>query len=275
MIKIFLTVRNRLEITKKCIKAIKKHTTLPHHIYVYNNNTNHLIDEHFQYFCDLYKKNVISQVTFTKPESTFNAFSKASTCNFFGRQHEEDPKKDSYFFLVMIDNDIIVAPDWDMKLKQAWKFVGKNNMPNVKIIGQFPGGMRNKDGNVYEIGTMKAKLGQLGGSGLWSVRNNFFKEVGVLPLNQLVGQDKRHDQLYWGLLSKASSGKPYIMGLMETLAYHCGSQVGSVCNVLTRNRNNPKKEDLIRFDDVEAKLRGMTFEEFYTSIKDNNDLCRW
>ena len=54
MIKIFLTVRNRLAITKKCIQAIHKHSTMPYQLYVYNNQTNYKLDEHFEYFYELF-----------------------------------------------------------------------------------------------------------------------------------------------------------------------------------------------------------------------------
>ncbi len=98
MIKIFLSVRNRLAITVKCIEALKKHSTLPYQLYVYDNETRHLVDEHFMYFHQMYKERQIAQITFTTQQSTFNAFSKASTCNFFGQQHEMDPKKHKYIF---------------------------------------------------------------------------------------------------------------------------------------------------------------------------------
>jgi hypothetical protein len=86
MIKICITVRNRLAITKKCLEAIKRHSILSHQIYVYDNNTDYLLNEHFKYFQKLYKKREISQITFTTIESTFNAFSKAVAFNIFGKQ---------------------------------------------------------------------------------------------------------------------------------------------------------------------------------------------
>ena len=117
MIKIFISVRNRLAITQKCITAIKRHTKIKHQIYIYDNASNYLLQDHFLYFYNLYKSGQITQVTFTTEQSTFNAFSKASTCNFFGQQHEQDPNKDKYDFLIMIDNDVILAPKWDVKLR--------------------------------------------------------------------------------------------------------------------------------------------------------------
>ena len=246
MIKIFLSVRNRLAITKKCIEALRRHSTIPHQIYVYDNDSNHLVEEHFKYFSKMYMRGIIHQVTFTKSITTFNAFSKASACNFFGKQHEEDPKKDKYTFLLMLDNDIIVTPNWDGRLNQAWKYVNKNNMTNIKVIGQRPGGIKSLDPKKYQIGDMIARVGSLGGSALWSVRPNFFRDVGFLDLRRLVGHDKKHDQLYWQLLSKASGGRYYIMGLNQKLGIHCGRQSGSVCNVLTRRRNDKKNKETNR-----------------------------
>lgn len=275
MIKIFISVRNRLAITKKCLHAIKVHSRIPHSIYVYDNATNYLIDNHFAYFCQMYKEGYIDQVCFTSEKSTFKAFSKASTCNFFGQQHESDPNKDNYSFLLMLDNDIIVTPEWDKKLLEAWAYVKKNNLTDIKVIGQLPGGIKNKGSNFYQINDeIKGKVGKSGGSGLWSVRSNFFRDVGFLDLRSLVNHDKKHDQLYWILLDKAARRNPYIMGIDQKLGIHCGKNTGSVCNVLTKNKQNPDKYNLIKFKDSEEYISNISFEEFYNQVIKDDALIR-
>jgi hypothetical protein len=87
MIKIFISVRNRLEITRKCLEALDRHSTIPHQIYIYDNATNYMVAKHFALYCEHYIKGKIAQVTFTTNSTTFDAFSKASTFNFFGQQH--------------------------------------------------------------------------------------------------------------------------------------------------------------------------------------------
>jgi hypothetical protein len=273
MVKIFISVRNRLAITKKCIEAIKRHSEIPNaQIYVYDNATNYLIDEHFKYFADLYKQNQITQVTFTSETSTFNAFSKASTCNFFGQQHEQDPSKDKYDFLLMLDNDVILKPGWDVNLKKAWNYVTKNKLNNVKVIGQSPGGIKHKDPQIHSFDGLIGRIGLLGGSGLWSVRPNFFRDVGFLDLNRLVGQDKKHDQFYWQKMQVASGGRKYIMGIKPRLAYHVGAFAGSVCNRLTKNRRNL---EMIKFEDAEKKISDMTFDKFYEKITHDVKFRGW
>ena len=274
MVKIFMSVRNRLGITKKCIEALKKHSKLPHQIYVYDNETNYRLREHFDYFADLYERKEIAQITFTSYDSTFNAFSKASTSNFFGLQHEQDPLKDKYTFLLMMDNDIIVTPEWDIILHRAWKFVKHNKMDNIKVIGQLPGGIKPKSKEGYKVGDLVGRIGKLGGSGLWSVRPNFFKDVGLLNLRELVGHDKKHDQLYWKLLNQKTNNKPYIMGLNHKLGIHCGRDAGSVCNRLTRNKGNKKREEMIKFPEADKKIESQDFDTFYNYIKANVSLHR-
>ena len=269
MVKIFLSVRNRLAITKKCIKAIKKHSLLPHRLYVFDNGTTYKLKEHFEYFCRLYEKDLVTQVTFSTEKATFNAFSKAATCNFFGLQHEQDPKKDDYFFLVLLDNDIIVTPGWDEILKQAWKDVERYGLNNIKVVGQLPAGIKDKTTLPQKIAGRVAKTGKLGGSGLWSVRNNFFRDVGFLDLRSLIGEVKKHDQQYWSLLNRASRGQDYILGINEKLGIHCGFIAGSVCNVLNRNRNAKSARELIKFEKQEERIEEMTFEDFLKLIKDN------
>ena len=271
MIKIFLTVRNRLGITIKCLEAIRKHTKTPYQIYVYNNQTNYLIEDHFKYFCKLYSKGLITQVTFNTDSSTFNAFSKATACNMFGLQHEQDPKKTSYDFLLMLDNDIILTPGWDEHLLRAWRYVQKNKLNYVKVIGQLPGGIKSKK-EEHNIGDMIGRVGVLGGSGLWSVRPNFFTDVGYLDLKQLVGHNKRHDQLYWQKLQKASGGKPYIMGVNKKLGIHCGKMCGSVCNTLTRQRKPPKTLDCINFAESDENIRNISFDDFFERIFNDKQL---
>jgi hypothetical protein len=261
MIKICVTIRNRLAITKKCLEAIKRHSILSHQIYVYDNNTTYLIDKHFKYFQRLYKKKEISQITFTTIESTFNAFSKAVAFNMFGRQHEEDPQKDSYDFLLLLDNDVIVTPGYDQKLSAVWKFMKKKDMKNVKLVGQKPGGIKGMKKVDYNIGKMVGRVGKLGGSGLWSMRTNFFRDIGFLDLKQLVGYNKRHDQLYWQKCERATNGEAYIFALQQKLGIHCGKVAGSVCNKLTSN-----KDANINFEAAEKEIDNMDFDSFYKKI---------
>jgi len=272
MIKIFLSVRNRIGITIKCLEAIKRHTKSPYQIYVYDNQTNYLLEEHFKYFHKLYAKGLITQVTFNTDESTFNAFSKASSCNMFGLQHEQDPKKNDYDFLVILDNDIIVTPGWDKYLKKGWDYITRKKIDRIKVIGQLPGGIKSKVEQHKIEADLIGRAGVLGGSGLWSVRPNFFTDVGLLPLNQLVGQSKRHDQLYWQLLAKSTQNKPYIMGLDKKLGIHCGKMAGSICNVLTRQTPKNKNLDAITFKEGDEIIKKMDFNTFFDAIQNDKQL---
>lgn len=272
MYKIFLSVRNRLAITTKCITAIKNHSSINHEIYVYDNLTNYKIDEHFMYWNLLYQKGLISQVTFTTKESTFNAFSKVISTNLFGLQHQMDPNKNKYDFLVLLDNDTIVLEGWDSFLLQAWKDVEKFKLSNIKVISQLPGSIMNKHDIPHKICGYNSKTGKSGGGEFWCVRNNFFEDVGFLDVKPVIGLDKKHDQNYWPMLEASSMGKDYILGTERRLCIHAGGVAGSLCNTLTRNRNTKNRLDLIKFEQQEEDINRLNFDEFYKSIKDNKEL---
>ncbi len=274
MIKIFITVRNRLAITKKCITAIQKHSTIPYQLYVYDNQTNYKSEEHFDYFSSLYNKGLVSQVTFNTNASVFNAFSKATSNNMFGLMHQQDPEKNKYKFLVMLDNDIILTPEWDQTLATAWKYINKHGLTDIKVIGQTPGGIKNKKTVININKELSGRTGKLGGSGLWSVRTNFFEDVGLLDLSKLVGLDKQHDQRYWHLLDISTNGKPYILALNKKLGIHCGKMVGSVCNRLNKSKGRPEEQrlELIKFAKAEDAIENISFDDFFQKIHNDNAL---
>ncbi len=271
MFKVFMTVRNRLSISKKCVKALYKHSSIPFQLFCYDNLTHFRIKEHFQYFGKLYEKGFATQITFNTPESTFDAFSKIVASNQFGLLHEQDPNKDSYDFLLFLDNDMIVMQNFDKILKQAWKDVRKMGLKQVKVIGQLPGGIKEKETLPQKIAGSTAKLGTLGGSGFWSVRPDFFRDVGFLDIQKSIGQDKKHDQFYWQLLCK--TGKKYILGLETRLCVHASHFSGSICNVLSKNRKNPERLKMIEFAESEEKVDRMSFDEFLIEVQKNKKLA--
>jgi hypothetical protein len=195
----------------------------------------------------------------------------------FGMAHEMDPQRKKTDFLVCLDNDVLLLPKWDLRAKTAWNYVNQHKLKNIKIVGSLPGGIKN---GVETIDIVPDKLigrvAFLGGSGFWAVRPDFFSDVGFLPIKQLVGHNKKHDQLTWRMCSNATKGKAYIVGLKPKLAIHVGRFCGSVCNRLTRNGNasEKKKLELIEFPGNEEKIESQTFDEFYDSCINNERLVR-
>lgn len=275
MIKIAVTVRNRLAVTKKCLEALKRHSEIPHQIYIYDNLTNYKVQEHFDYFRDLWINGEIQQVTFNTKASTFNAFSKASSLNSFGKNHEQDPNGNKCDYILFIDNDAIVMPGWDLKLSKAWEIIKKRKKNNIIVLGQARGGGIKYAGknNPDKLAGMDYKLGKLGGSYFWSVRPNFFKEVGYLDLSKLVGKNKKHDQNYWTLLDRKANGNAYIAGLRDDLVLDSGGFVGSICNVLAQGENKEKLEKA-KYKESEKKVESLSFEEFYNKMLDKNKIVK-
>jgi len=257
-----------------CILALLKHSQLPRQIYVYDNLTDVKTDQHFALWHKLYQKGLISQVTFTTKESTFGSFSKVVTSNLFAQQHSQDINKNSYDFLVLLDNDVIVTPGWDSVLRQAWGDVARYGLKDVKIITQLPGGIKESKEISRNIAGVKSKIGKFGGSGLWCVRTDFFEKIGLLQVKNFIGSTKRYDQSYWYLTEVSTAGKPYILGLHRKLGIHCGSLSYSVCNILNskRGQTSPNLEKVE--GDTDRYIEGLSFDEFYDAVSGDEVLTK-
>jgi hypothetical protein len=248
---------------------------------VYNNLTDYRVDDHWNFFRDLYKKGKMSQFVFNTQSSTFNAFSKVIACNDFGKHHQMDPNKNKYDFLVFIDNDMFVLPNWDITLKKAWEDIYKLKTNNIRVISQFPGGTKGRKDFPHKVADHKCQVGYLGGSGFWCVKPNFFEEVGFLDVSPLVGFNKKHDQNYWVKMSSINKGLPYILVLETIIVLNCGGNIaGSICNILTKHRQDPNVSKIIADRDKESdsKIDSMSFGEFYSYVTHPdriNSLKQW
>lgn len=265
MIKIIMNVRNRLAVTKHAIRALYEHSTLDFQLYIYNNRTNYKLKQHFEYFWKLYEEGLVHQVTFNTKQSVFNAFDKAAALNSFGHNHNQDPRWQEYDYLVFLDNDMIVRPDWDIILKNTWEDINKYHMDNIKIVGQHPGGIKTAIKIKHKIAGYDSVTGTYGGSCFWCVKTNFYRDVGFLDLKPLVGLSKKHDQHYWRLLLKSSGGKHYILGLKAPMVLNTGGFVGSICNVLSYG-TDASKEEKIKFIEKEEEISNMCFDIFYEEM---------
>lgn len=288
MIKIMMTVRNRLEMTKKTIEALEKHTKGKYELYIYNNLTDHKLDSHVVYFNKLYKEGRVAQVVYNSKKSTFSAFSKAVSIVQFGTQHLFDPRKDEYDYLVIMDNDIVVMPGWDKVFKKVWKEIkAKGLNTKHKVVTQYPGGIidprpeipqgpQKLGGMPYRnLGGFETSVGVCGGSGFWTMLPDFFNDVGFLPIAPLVGKDNADDQVYWGLMQQKSGDRQYIVGVKEEMAFHCGGDFGSVCNILREQHRGKERFDQIQFEDSEDRYLTMSFDEFYQMCLEHPEWRKW
>jgi len=270
-----MTVRNRLAITKKTIEALKRHTETPWQLYVYDNLTNYKIQEHVDFLGKAFINGDIAQLTFNSATSTFDAFSKAVASNQFGYSHLNDPNRKNYDFLMLLDNDMIVMPGWDKVFLEAWRIVRKKGWDHIKYITQFTGGLSPKNSIPLKIQNYDCYTGKHGGSGFWTVRTNFFEDVGFLNIKETIGLNKQHDQKYWGKLETASKGKNYGLGIRCEKVYHTGGLAGSICNILTREKESNDKLNKIKFEEKEDTINRMSFDTFIKHVESTKKWTRW
>jgi hypothetical protein len=276
MYKIAICVRNRLGITRKCLEAILKHSKIEHEIYIYDNLTNYRLTDHVLYFNKLFQKNIIQQYTVNSDKSTFNAFSKVVALNQFGYNHLMDPRKDQFSFLVFLDNDMIVMPNWDEYLYDAWSYLNSQKNKNIKIVTQYPGGIKYAKLQKFRIKDKSVYTGKLSGSGLWAVNTNFFSDVGFLNCKDFLHQHKKHDQVYWNRLRKIAKNNDYVLAIQGKIALHAGGMVGSICNQLDKEKIDKRESyEKIKFKEVDAKIEKLSFDDFFKAVEQKTKLFKW
>lgn len=270
-IAVFMTVRNRLSLSEKCIEALYKNTSSDIHLFVFDNCTTHNIDGHFTYFSYLYKQGKLQKYVVNTLISTFNAFSKAMSFNEFGVYIESLPDKSIYDFLLCLDNDmILVEKDWDLIIKEAMEATSKK-IPTLEIWAQYPGGCSGHDYTIPIKGQdTTIRLGINSGSGFWCIKPDFFSRVGLIEPELLVGINKRHDIELWSKLNELHKGKPYVCAIKIPMALHFSYFNGKDLSICKPTRNDPSKE--IIHHDVEKLVNSMSYEEFIEFIKKDEEL---
>lgn len=269
-IAVFITVRNRLAITKKCIESLYLNTNRPIHLFVFDNCMSTRLDEHFIYFCNLYKVGRLQKYVVNTVTSTYNAFSKAMSFNEFGLFIESHPNKNEYEWLLCLDNDmIIIQKGWDDYIASMFNEVDKHEGNTIQIVTQYPGGVSGSD---HMFGNIKVRVGVNGGSGFWNIRPDFFSKVGLLEPEPLLGISKRHDIHYWEKLNKFSRGQPYTVAIDLPLALHvayCNGMDLSVCKAI---RNDHASN--VDFESFDALVEGLQYDDFLEWIKRDEDVFR-
>ena len=273
MIKICITVRNRLAITKKCIESLERFTCSEKSIHIYDNLTNYRFDEHLEYYMQLYTEGIIDKFVINSEQSTYNCFSKAVCFNEFGFNHIQDPGRDKTNFLVLLDNDMLVCPAWDIYVRAIMEYISdKKQFDDIRIITQNPGGVTDRKQS-FKVFDMGFEIGVHGGSGFWCLRPNFFDDIGFLDLNLVKGINKKHDQNYWDKIAKKTKGRPYSLAINKKLALHTGPLLsGSVCDILTKHNNDQQQ---IKFEELDKQIENISFEDFYKQIKDEPRCLNW
>lgn len=271
-IAVMITVRNRLALTKKCIQTLYKSTRRPIHLFVYDNCTSYKIKEHFDYFSELYETGVLQKYVVNTFESTYNAFSKVVAFNEFGRTILENPIANRYEFLVLLDNDMMMVKDnWDDIIIDMWRGIDSEEelRDMIHIVTQWPNGCTSAQTGEFHIGdeNYKLQLGYTSGSCFWCFRDSFFKKVGFLNPNNVVGQNKKHDQLYWHKMRAINNHKPYILAVEEDLVVTYDNYKDINLSICDPSQFDPQKE--ITFKEVDDTIDKMPYDSFMNLLRNN------
>jgi hypothetical protein len=279
MIRIMMSTRERPYYTLKCIEALEMFTKSPFEIFLFDDRSQEKLSRRYELYSKLVKQNRIAYLGILPPKSqvSHNVFGKAWAWNLFGflstyRQNTFSESMRYFDWLMLIDNDILVRKQgWDEDMIHTWSLIDQHSelSKTVKVVTQAPGGIMGEKLEMELAEGWKVRVGCYGGSGFWLLKPNYFMDIGLLPLEYLIGQNKKHDQLSWAVHEQRTQSQRYIVGVWKPLALHVGHD-HSVCNYLTTGQNAIRK----RYEKEDQAFENMTVDEIIAKY-DRREHQRW
>jgi len=297
---VLLTTRDRNILTQKTIESLHVNSSMfdEINIYVFDNLSEPCL-ERFKIFSNLLKLGRIKYYSYDTSTSLNDCFGKAVVFRrwidmmnieaMIRRNKGLGMNLENYYAL--IDNDILVGPEWDKYFVPANQMIDKKE-PQIHFIVKSPGGVPTgareravfydyKNANGLQCKVLTANAG--GGSGFWFMN---FKQLQQLKWNDsdllhTYKQFKRHDTTTWNMIKSKLGGKNYVAAVIppedNPLIIHLGGLgIGSICN----NLQHPKgpQQYLNVKSQMESKDREFTkmnANQIFDKFKNSNAVTNW
>lgn len=294
-----LPTRDRIILTQKTIDSLLSFSSVFKniHIYVFDNLscTN---KERILYFYQLLEEGKIKYYSHDTSVSLTNCFGKSVIferwLNMMMNDYNIKQSKmlDNKNYYLLIDNDVIVGPNWDKYFLSASEFIetsGKEKL--LYFFIQYPGGVpkihrdkiftkyivQNKylNNKNYEL----TSYGSGGGSGFWFMNTKQLMMMNSLWNYRMISdthnQFKKHDTSTWFAIKKKHGAIKYTAAIKaeQPLVLHLGGVIGSICNVLTSKQNYDEKRVVMNLK--EETLKNLSILEIFEKYKNNENAYNW
>jgi len=298
---VLLTSRDRPILTQKCIESIHKTSKLfkEVNIYVFDNLSNP-DEKRLGLFSKLLKEEKIKYYSYDTPISLCDCFGKAIAynrwINMMKTEHDirEVTKTNSLKdYYILIDNDMILGPDWDKFFITANDEL-LSREPDIHFMVKYPGGLTER--NINKPSSNKYKLTTPnniefdvvctnwgGGSGFWFMNyEQLLKTKWETELfSNVYKRFKRHDTISWSRINNKSKNIiNYVAGIKppddNPLVLHIGGVLNcSMCNVLTKQGPSEYKKVKSNFIIKELALANMSSLDIYNKYKSFKTATDW
>jgi len=290
---VLLTTRDRPILTQKCIESIHRTSKLfkEVNIYVFDNLSNPDI-KRLGLFSKLLKEEQIKYYSYDTSASLCDCFGKAIIynrwINMMEMEHDirEVTKTNSLKdYYILIDNDMILGPDWDKF------FITANNEllskePDIHFLVKYPGGLTEKNinkpsSNKYKLITpdniefeaMCTSWG--GGSGFWFMNYEQLCKTKWESKHfyNVYNRFKRHDTVSWCRINdKRLKFTNYVAGIKpptdNPLVLHMGGVLEcSMCLSLEDKKPMDYKRAKPNFLIKELVLANLSSIDIYNKYK--------
>lgn len=294
---IMISARDRNNLTLKTIESIRLNSKRFDDIIIYVfDNLSKDINNRMNIFSKLLEENIIQYYSFDTKCSTTSCFPKSILFQRWLQMIKIDiqiktiKKLDSNFkhYFALIDNDMILCPDWDRYFIAACDQITKYE-PNIKFLVKFPGGVNQNNSKKYRL-ECKDKYTEAnqfdvfcnnhgGSSGFWFMSYDMLKDL-EWPIELLSDSHlkfKKQDVFTWKFLNEKYPNKNYVAAVgppndTYPLVLHLGLKLGSICNSLSMNRYGAQYEHINKLD---SNINNVSVGELIKLYKNETWATKW
>jgi hypothetical protein len=198
--------------------------------------------------------------------------------NVLKHENRTEIIKTNHFYL-LLDNDMILMPKWSEYMISA-NYYGNKFTRNLHFLVPHPGGVPEayrKNKKAHECVNIFNKTDKFtlqfanggGSSGFWFCDYNQLMKLkwDYETMCKCYKKFKRHDTETWNMIRKKSGHVEYVgcVNSPTPIALHLGGISGSMCNALSDDTFDSKKET---FEMSDTEFSKMSLEEIMHKYKD-------
>lgn len=284
---VFITTRDRLNLTRLCIESIHQNTEHFDEVHVYISDTmsSQTIKARRDMFQQFLEKKYIVNYTYSTIESDSHCFTKAINFNKWLQNMELKRIVDSNFdvdltnYYVLLDNDMIVKKNWLGPYMSVWEEMSPKT-PALQYLCQHPGGCSVRSGTpvivqdkTEEKNPCEVFLSGGGGSGFWFFGERSLKTLQWRPhdykLVKFVANSD--DTTTWKKLREEyGGGYSASVKMKNPRVMHMGKVFGSIVNAL--RQKNYAEENYVNVDN---ELANTTVDQLISKYGGDGRVLVW
>jgi len=237
---IIILIHNQLQVTKKCLQSIQQYTNAKYNFIIVDNNSTDGSEKWIRKFCKKYKIKL--------------SYIRNKTNRGVPKGWNQGIKKSTSEYIAILNNDIIVTPNWEMNLMNTLM-----NFPNVLLA--YPNSIQSEFtveniANSLKQFSFSVEETEMFAGYCFMIKRQCLKDIGLFDERFTPFLCEDTDYAYRLLINKTPAVKVY-----SSFIYHLRSKTLNTVRYTNVYERNKKKLMQKYSDELDINLSNLTFKQ--------------